>query len=198
MTLGNKIAELRKSRGMTQDVLAKQLNVTNQAVSKWEADQCCPDVLLLPLIADIFEVSLDELFGREKKKEAAPPALPWEDDGVLRAVLYAGTKLIAGHPAREKIQFCYEGPALNIHSEFSVVCDEVAGSINAGGNVTCDGVRGSVHAGGDLNCDDVEGDVYAGGDVSCDDVEGNVSAGGDVSCDSVGGSVRAGGDISIG
>ena len=65
MTLGNKIAALRKERGLTQESLAQKLDVTNQSVSKWESDQCCPDILLLPKIADIFGVTIDALFGRE-------------------------------------------------------------------------------------------------------------------------------------
>ena len=64
MTLGTQIALLRKQNNITQEALAQQLGVTNQAVSKWESDQCCPDVTLLPKIADIFHISIDTLFGR--------------------------------------------------------------------------------------------------------------------------------------
>ena len=73
MTLGNKIATYRKKLGITQEGLAKKLDVTNQAVSKWESDQCCPDIVLLPKIADIFGISLDELFDRKIKSSAALP-----------------------------------------------------------------------------------------------------------------------------
>lgn len=69
MTLGNKIAFYRKQRNITQDALARQLGVTNQAVSKWESGQCCPDVMLLPKIAEIFGIAIDELFGREKPEQ---------------------------------------------------------------------------------------------------------------------------------
>jgi len=58
MTLGNKIAELRKEKGMTQEALANALGVSNQAVSKWEANQSCPDIQLLPQLADFFCVSM--------------------------------------------------------------------------------------------------------------------------------------------
>ncbi len=209
MTLGNKIAALRKRQGLTQDALAQKLEVTNQAVSKWESDQCCPDIQLLPRIADIFGISLDELFDREPKTK--PAELPWADDGTLRVVLYVGRKLIDGHPAAEELQFCYEGPALNVHSQISVTCgdvegnvtadgsvtcDDVDGNVQAGGNVTCDSVEGSVDAKGNVTCDDVEGSVYAGGNVTCDTIEGDVSAGGNVRCDEInGGNVNAGGSI---
>ena len=60
MTIGMQIANYRKKLGMTQEELARQLDVTNQAVSKWESEQCCPDIMLLPKLADIFEISIDE------------------------------------------------------------------------------------------------------------------------------------------
>ena len=64
LTLGKQIAYYRKEWGLTQEVLANRLGVTNQAVSKWESGQSCPDVQLLPLLADVFRVSMDALFGR--------------------------------------------------------------------------------------------------------------------------------------
>lgn len=67
MKLNEQIAYLRKQKGMTQEELAGRLGVTNQSVSKWESAQCCPDIGLLPAIADIFGVSIDTLMGREKQ-----------------------------------------------------------------------------------------------------------------------------------
>lgn len=61
--INEQIAFLRKQRGMTQEELAKALGVTNQAVSKWEQGQCCPDIGLLPDLAKMFDVSVDELLG---------------------------------------------------------------------------------------------------------------------------------------
>ena len=45
---GARIASYRKEKELTQEALAQRLGVTNQAVSKWESDQCCPDIMLLP------------------------------------------------------------------------------------------------------------------------------------------------------
>lgn len=59
------IAFYRKKNGFTQEELAQKLGVTNQSVSKWESAQCCPDISLIPTLADIFEISIDELFGKE-------------------------------------------------------------------------------------------------------------------------------------
>ncbi len=61
--IGEQIAFLRKQKGFTQEELAKALGVTNQAVSKWESDICCPDIQLLPTIAEMFDASVDELLG---------------------------------------------------------------------------------------------------------------------------------------
>lgn len=65
MTIGKNIAELRKAKGVKQDELARFVGITAQAVSKWE-NGGVPDTELLPKIADYFNVSIDELFGRER------------------------------------------------------------------------------------------------------------------------------------
>lgn len=61
--INEQIAFLRKQKGLTQEELANALGVTNQAVSKWESAQCCPDIQLLPDLAKLFDVSVDELLG---------------------------------------------------------------------------------------------------------------------------------------
>ena len=70
-TMGKRIAAFRKKRGLTQDQLAEQLGISAQAVSKWETDLSCPDIGIIPQLAEILEVSLDDLFGVEKKGPAA-------------------------------------------------------------------------------------------------------------------------------
>ena len=62
-TLGKRIAMLRKEKGLTQEQLAEKVGVSAQAVSKWENDISCPDITLLPLLADILGVTVDELLG---------------------------------------------------------------------------------------------------------------------------------------
>ena len=65
LTLGRRIAALRKAQGFTQEVLAEALGVTAQAVSKWENDQSCPDIMTLPQLARDLEVSVDTLLTGE-------------------------------------------------------------------------------------------------------------------------------------
>lgn len=64
-TLGKRITANRKRLGLTQDQLAEKLGITAQAVSKWENDLSCPDISILPKLADIFHITTDELLGRE-------------------------------------------------------------------------------------------------------------------------------------
>ena len=65
--LGSNIRRLRLSHGLTQRGLAHHLNVSIQAVSKWERGCAYPDLTLLVPIASLFSVSIDELFGYEKE-----------------------------------------------------------------------------------------------------------------------------------
>lgn len=67
MNLGNRIRELRRSRGLTQEQLATSLNISAQAVSKWEMGVSYPDMTMIPTIAGLFKVSLDELFDFDVK-----------------------------------------------------------------------------------------------------------------------------------
>ena len=61
--INEQIAFLRKQKGLTQEELAGALGVTNQAVSKWESAQCCPDSPVLPDIAKLLAVSVGEPLG---------------------------------------------------------------------------------------------------------------------------------------
>ena len=66
-TIGGFIAALRKANGMTQKDLAKQLNVSDKTVSRWERDDGAPDLAVIPVIAEIFNVTCDELLRGERK-----------------------------------------------------------------------------------------------------------------------------------
>lgn len=191
-SLSAALTQLRRDSGMTQEQLASLLGVTFQAVSKWETGASCPDIQLLPRIADVFGVTLDALFGRtvsptEAQEEAALYDLPWPDDDTLYAVLYHGHTLLTNEPAMpgrdRELRFVYQGPAVSISSRFDVVCERgctVEGNVSAGCDVTCTDVGGDVKAGCDVTCGNVEGDVRANGDVTCGDVRGSVRADGDM------------------
>lgn len=195
MELGKKIEHYRKQKQMTQEALANMVNVSNQAVSKWESGQSCPDIALLCRLADIFEISLDELFGRVDKKEEQTKQteeLPWEDDGELRAVIYVGHRLCSHEKLSrsqqgicENVKFVYEGAALNVNSEFGVNCGDVLGNVCAGDGVDCGDVSGNISAGDSVNCGNVSGSVAAGDSINCGNISGNASAGDSVYCKNV-------------
>ena len=197
--MGARILRRRKEKGLTQEALANKLGVSNQAVSKWEGDVCCPDLQLLPLLADTLELSLDELFGRESMAKTAQKAeadsqilsvaaeLPWEDDKY--------------DEIRKTVELHFSGTAQDIYSDFSVVCTDstISGSVRAGDSVTCTDVGGDVTAGDDVTCGNVGGNVQAGDSVHCTgDVQGNVRASDSVTCGNVGGDVSANDSVRCG
>ena len=78
-TIGSRIAALRKTKSMKQEELAELLGVSGQAVSKWENDQTCPDISLLPQLAKILGVTVDELLCGKQEQPAAVQMLPQEE-----------------------------------------------------------------------------------------------------------------------
>lgn len=64
-TFGERFQRLRKEKGLTQDRIAEAVNVSSQAVSKWENDINMPDITLLLKLAEILGVTTDELLGKE-------------------------------------------------------------------------------------------------------------------------------------
>jgi transcriptional regulator with XRE-family HTH domain len=64
-TFGQRFQRLRKNLGLKQEDIANKVNISTQAVSKWENDLSAPDISLLPTLADILGVTLDELLGRK-------------------------------------------------------------------------------------------------------------------------------------
>lgn len=205
MTFGERICALRKEKKMTQEALAGALGVTNQAVSKWENGQSYPDIEQLPNLADLFEVTIDTLFGRTApitaqapaEPQEAPADLPWEDDDTLRIVVYLGRRL-QGSTMEHELSVQLDGDVLNVECACDLNCDNVSGNIYAKGSVGCGDVAGDVAGGENVDCGDVSGHVQAGGNVDCGDVEGNIQATGNVDCGDVEGSVKAGGDVDCG
>ncbi len=87
INIGEKIAELRRMRKMTQEELAGVIGVSAQTVSKWENSVTMPDILLLPILAGFFEVTIDELFSIAPKIQKKPAQLEETPFAVYNAVL---------------------------------------------------------------------------------------------------------------
>ena len=139
---------------------------------------------------------MDELFDREESTDETISDLmnqepvvanetvqegAWEDDGILRVVVFLGSKMVQVDKIKEtlgrmhkEITFSYEGEALNIESHINVCCENVAGNIKAGGYVECGDVGGSIAADSYVECNCVSGSIAAGGYVECGDVGGCV------------------------
>ena len=218
LRMGATIARRRKENGLTQEALANRLGVTNQAVSKWEGDVCCPDIQLLPALADALGLSLDALFGREApeppkeerpaeevKVETAPigivEKLPWADDESLHAVLYQGHRLLQSErvPERSGSGLLHLLAGQRDAQQVVLRFTGTARDIYSDFAVHCEGdVSGSVQAGDGVQCGGVGGSVNAGDGVTCGDVEGSVHAGDGVQCERVGGNISAGDGVTCG
>lgn len=99
MEVGNVIKKMRFKASMTQEQLAEKLGISPQSVSKWENNVSLPDIGLLPSIAEVFGVSVDELFGLNKGEklrrienrlefeEPLPGDVFWEYEDFLKNAL---------------------------------------------------------------------------------------------------------------
>lgn len=65
-TIGAFLSALRKANGMTQQEVADKLNVSNKTVSKWERDEGCPEIMMLPAIAELYSITVDEILRGER------------------------------------------------------------------------------------------------------------------------------------
>ena len=74
--IGKFIAEMRKNAGLSQTELAKELNISNRTVSKWETGDGLPDIATVPQIAQFFGITVDELLAGERKPSVAQETAP--------------------------------------------------------------------------------------------------------------------------
>lgn len=107
-TIGGLIAALRKANGMTQKDLAEQLNVSDKTVSRWERDDGAPDLSLIPVIAEIFDITCDELLRGERKspqqQETSPENTPTPKGEKQRQRLLAVS--LSKYKTRSMIAIC--------------------------------------------------------------------------------------------
>lgn len=211
-TLAGSIQAMRKEKGMTQEELANRLGVTFQAVSKWENSKAAPDVLLLPLLADIFDCTIDALFNREVthvQPEVEPhydlcTEFPWPDDDVLRGVVCHGRKILQktdgvvnGFVFQVKGEICG-----GVRSECNIsVHGPVSGGTKAGGDTSIwGGVSGGVSCTGNMGVQgNISGGVVCSGDLAVQNgISGGITTSGDITCrGNINGKVSAEGKISV-
>lgn len=133
MTLGENIQQLRKRHGLSQDALAERLNVSRQAVSKWERDEAVPELDKLVALSQAFGITLDELVtGQHPEPQTEPPQpqltyvvqqKSWETRKVVAVILLtlgllclALGILCSGYELNEIIYLC------PIFLAYSLVC----------------------------------------------------------------------------
>lgn len=121
--LAEQLREFRRRDGRTQDDLAQALGVTSQAVSRWEKGVCCPDMGLLPSIANFFGVSIDELFGYSNERSKKVDALVQKihdinqqnngEDICMEECIQLAREGLAEFPGNEKLMLCLASALYN-------------------------------------------------------------------------------------
>jgi len=103
-TIGQRISELRKSSSFSQEYVAEKLNVSRQAVSKWEQDLSAPDTYNLIALAELFDVSVEYLATGKSRESASPtsppPSAPTPKSGItvrqILGLIFVAVGLLAG------------------------------------------------------------------------------------------------------
>ncbi|MEE0836097.1 MAG: helix-turn-helix domain-containing protein [Clostridia bacterium] len=201
--LADNITFYRKKKGLTQEALAKKLGISFQAVSKWENEQSCPDILMLPLLAEIFEISIGTFFSSDMSDNSGDTEfrLSWPDDEILRAAVFKGHELLENCDDISKFTFTLNGDPLNVISYCNIVCEEIRENATASNDIKCEGdIGGNASAGNNISCvGDINGVTSAGNNIKCDgDINGNANAGNNLTCEDIHGTVIAGNGINCG
>ena len=111
--------------------------------------------------------------------------LPWADDGVYRAVLFKGTKLVTP-PAENGGTLAVDELEGELLSAFSVTCDTVEGDVRCVlGSLTCDEIDGDVTYCTTVNADEIAGDVRQCSTINCDEICGDAVQCTNVYCDEI-------------
>ena len=177
MSIGKNIAKFRKEKSLTQTDLGDILGVSNQAVSKWESEINMPDVMLLPEIAKALGVTLNQLYdipdevSKVEEVNLQPhydlvAHLPWEDDGVIRGVVFEGRKMLtANEGLTQGFSFEIHGNPKDVYTECNLT---VYGSVMGGANCADLTVAGSMSGG--VCCNDLRVDGNLDGGVNCNDL----------------------------
>ncbi len=178
MKIGENIRALRQRKMLTQEQVAVHLGVSSQAVSKWETSANTPDIALLPALAEMFGVTIDELFGRELR--SVPEGLPREDDGVIRIIQLRGRQVLAVTP-----RMSADDPPIEI--AFPHNCNDRTQyfKVEVYGHVIADGsINGDVVCHQSVECAQINGDVCAQGNVKVNTINsiGSIQCSGIYDC----------------
>lgn len=102
MNLGENIKKLRKDKNLSQEQLAEMINVSRQAISKWESNKACPDMENLILLREIFNVTLDDLVITKNNTESKTIE---ESDDLKKDIKWSDIKLDGDDTETEDYEF---------------------------------------------------------------------------------------------
>ena len=168
--LADNICYYRKKLKITQEELANKLDISFQAVSKWENKLSSPDISLLPTLANIFEVSIDKLFNISTEN-ILNTTIPNDDN--IRICCFKGQQLLQTCSDLDNVVINLEGNLNNVISYVSIECTEILGDAKAGCDINCTSIANNATAGCDLT---IHGNIGNNAKAGCDlCVTGNVN-----------------------
>lgn len=138
MTFAEKLKSIRKQSGISQEKLAEKLGVSRQAVTKWETDAGIPDIENLRAISDLFNISIDELLGKEKEEMGQADYLyesitEYDIDGPKRCDMkFGGAKqlVLSGYDG-EKIRVRLASNEIStLQSDYKIKIDDIKSRID--------------------------------------------------------------------
>ena len=125
MTLGKRIAQYRKEKGLTQEALAQAMNVSAQAVSKWENDQTCPDIASLPQLSRILGVTVDELLSGKTENLPAVTMQPIENRKAVEEMIL---RIIVDSADGDKVRVNLPMALVKVAIELGMEMPQVSGN----------------------------------------------------------------------
>lgn len=126
-TLGKRIANYRKEKELKQENLASMLNVSPQAVSKWENDVTCPDISVLPELAKILGITVDELLVGKKDEKPLVSIVPEEKRKEIKDMML---KIQVNSADGDKVKINLPLALIEAAVEMGMEMPEVSSNIN--------------------------------------------------------------------
>ena len=204
----NNIQRLRKERNVTQDIFAATLEISVQAVSKWETGASMPNIMQLPRIARFFGITIDYLFYNEGTDNSIVNGeLP--NDDTLRIIQFLGNKMLATDlwikdkilelKIPDNISNGISKIDLNVEIWGSAnIIGNISSYVECSGGVNCGNIGSYAECGGELNCVDIGSYAECGGDLNCNNIATYAECGGALNSDNIGGNAECGGNLSCG
>lgn len=101
-SIGSFLAALRKAHGLTQKQLAEKLNVSDKAISRWERDECSPDLSLIPVLAELYGVTSDEIL-RGRRSDPTAEATPQTETQSKKRLLHVLNQTVSNYRIKSMI-----------------------------------------------------------------------------------------------